>query len=285
MPVEPWPETLRGPLRRPAALRPRRHRRDRGARPHRPVGALPARVGSGPQPARSATPTTASPSTGTCSRPRPTPPRSPTGSSGPTCWWSARCCTTSARAGPATTPRSAWSWSPRSAPAWASTPPTPRCSSTCAATTCCCPTSPPAATSPTRPPSPRSPTRSATRSGCTCSPRSPRPTRWPPGRRRGARGRPSWSASWSAGSTTTSRAATQSSLSTIEFPERPAGRASWPRARRVVEASGAHGHRHHAPTGPACSAGWPGVLALARPRGPVRRRGAGRRHGARAASR
>ncbi len=42
----------------------------------------------------------------------------------PTCCWSVPGCTTSARATPATTPRWAWSWSPRSAGAWASTPTT-----------------------------------------------------------------------------------------------------------------------------------------------------------------
>ena len=64
---------------------------------------------------RSATPTTASPSTGTCGRRPPTPPPSPTASTGPTCSCSGRCSTTSARATPATTPRRGWRSSPRSA--------------------------------------------------------------------------------------------------------------------------------------------------------------------------
>ena len=55
------------------------------------------------------------------------------------------------------------------------------------ATTCCCPTSPPAATSTTPPPSTRVAERRRRRATpSSCSPRSPRPTRWPPARRRGA---------------------------------------------------------------------------------------------------
>ena len=70
----------------------------------------------------SATRTTGSPSTGTSSRPRPTPPPWPTGSTAPTCCCSGPCSTTSARASPATTPRSAWWWRPTSPPGWASPP-------------------------------------------------------------------------------------------------------------------------------------------------------------------
>ena len=105
---------------RPAARGPRRHPRARGARPAGPDHAHAARVGARRGPARSATPTTASPSTGTCGRRRPTRPSSPTGSPGPTCSCSAPCCTTSARATRATTPTSASSWSSASGPAWAS---------------------------------------------------------------------------------------------------------------------------------------------------------------------
>ena len=76
-----------------------------------PARAAAARVGAGPVAGRSATPTTASPSTGTCGRRRPTPPSSPTGSRGPTSSCSARSSTTSARGTRATTPRSASSWS------------------------------------------------------------------------------------------------------------------------------------------------------------------------------
>ena len=60
-------------VRRAAAGRPAGHRRHRDARPARAVRAHPPRVGAGAQPSRSATPTTASPSTGTCARRRPTP--------------------------------------------------------------------------------------------------------------------------------------------------------------------------------------------------------------------
>ena len=73
------------------------------------------------------------------------------GSTGPTCCWSARCCTTSARAGRATTPRRAWPWSPTWRRGWASARPTSRCSSPWSGTTCCCRTRPPVATSTTRP--------------------------------------------------------------------------------------------------------------------------------------
>ena len=75
------------------------------------------------------------------------------------------------------------------------------------ATTCCSPTSPPGATSTTRPPSRGWPRPSATCSPWGCWPPSPRPTPWPPARPRGARGRPSSSATSSAGSPTSSAAA------------------------------------------------------------------------------
>ena len=94
----------------------------------------------------SATPTTASPSTGTSGRRRPTPPTSPSACTGPTCSCSARCSTTWARATPVTTPRSGWcSWT-ASATAWACPRRTSRCSSPSSATTSCCRTWPPAAT-------------------------------------------------------------------------------------------------------------------------------------------
>ena len=118
-------------LRRAARRRAGRHRRSsrRSTSGACWTRLLPG-VGGGPQPARSATPTTASPSTGTCARRPPRPPRWPAGCAGPTCCSSARCSTTSARATPATTPRSASSSSARSAPAWASRPTTSTCSST-----------------------------------------------------------------------------------------------------------------------------------------------------------
>ena len=114
------------------------------------------------------------------------------------CW--ARCCTTWARATRATTPWSAWSSSSASATGWASRrsdvevlraarPPhlllpdvaTRRDLSDDATITRCR-------------------RRPSAHSACwSCWPRSPRPTRWPPARRRGARGRPSWSRSWSTG--------------------------------------------------------------------------------------
>ena len=68
-------QETRGLFADAAARRPPGHRRDRDARPAGPVGAHPARVGAGAQPSPSATPTTASPSTGTCARRRPTRPR------------------------------------------------------------------------------------------------------------------------------------------------------------------------------------------------------------------
>ena len=55
------------------------------------------------------------------------------------------------------------------------------------------------ATSPIRPRSDSWRTPSATRTPSSCCTRSPRPTRWRPGRRRGARGRRSWSPNSSRG--------------------------------------------------------------------------------------
>ena len=69
--------------RRPAPARATGDRRARGARPAGHPRAPAARSGSRCAVARSATPTTASPSTGTCGRRRPTPPRWPTGSTRP----------------------------------------------------------------------------------------------------------------------------------------------------------------------------------------------------------
>ena len=71
--------------RRPAPAGTPGDRRPRGARPAGHPRAPACRSGRRCAAGRSATPTTASPSTGTCGRRRPTPPRSPTGSSGPTC--------------------------------------------------------------------------------------------------------------------------------------------------------------------------------------------------------
>ena len=96
---DPWPaEARRGARRRccwrgPPAIRVVEALDQRGL-----LDADAARVGAGALASRSATPTTASPSTGTCARRPPTPPRWPSGSTGPTCWCSARCSTTSARA-------------------------------------------------------------------------------------------------------------------------------------------------------------------------------------------
>ena len=55
------------------------------------------------------------------------------------------------------------------------------------------------ATCPTTSPSTPSPRPSVTPASWSCWPRSPRPTRSPPDRRRGAPGRPSWSPSWPTG--------------------------------------------------------------------------------------
>ncbi len=55
-------------------------------------------------------------------------------------------------------------------------------------------------------------------------PRSPRPTRSPPDPRPGAPGRPTWSASWCAGSTTTSPVATSPPSPASSSPTPPSGR-------------------------------------------------------------
>ena len=141
--------------------------------------------------ARSATRSTASPSTVTCSR------RSASaadagrsGRAGPTCCSWARCCTTSARAGPGDHtdngielardrrhPHGLRRRRRRRARRPGAPPPAPARAS------------PPGATSTTPPPSRRWPTPSAPRTPSTCWPRSPRPTRSPPVPRRGATGR------------------------------------------------------------------------------------------------
>ena len=148
---------------------------------------------------RSATPTTASPSIGTSARWLPTPPSSPIVWTGRTCSWWVPSSTTWARASPATTPRPASCWPSSSVPAWGSTRTTRPCWWTWSATTCSCLTWPSVATSTIRPPSGAWPRRWATCGGSTCSPRSPKPTRWPPVRPRGATGRPGCCAtSWPA---------------------------------------------------------------------------------------
>ena len=113
-----------GAVRRAAARRPPGHRRDRDARPARPLGAHPPRVGAEPQPApaqrlsplhRRPAPVRDGGRGGRARRPgRPARPARA----------SARCSTTSARAIRATTSRSASSSCRASAPAWATTPTT-----------------------------------------------------------------------------------------------------------------------------------------------------------------
>ena len=140
---------------------------------------------------RSATPTTASPSTGTSGRPPPTPPPSPTASTGPTCSCSARCSTTSARATRATTRRPGWRSSRDIGPRLGLPPDDvddarARWSQHHLLL--------PDVADPPRPhrpgDDPQGRRRGRRRRDCSscCTP-SPRPTRWRPGRRRGARGR------------------------------------------------------------------------------------------------
>ena len=90
---------------RRAARRRRRHgAAGRAARRARPPRAVTCPSGTRCAAARSATRSTASPSTVTCSRRWRAPTSSSGRCAGPTCCSSARCCTTSARAVPATTP-------------------------------------------------------------------------------------------------------------------------------------------------------------------------------------
>ena len=185
----PRPRRARPPARqraRPAAGLgdPRRGRR--ASRPSCPSG---SRSGCCRTPRRS----TASPSTGTSWRPAPRPAPSSAASAGPTCCWSPRCCTTSARARCTTTRSPASPWPARSWPGWASPTSTPRWwPPSCAGTSCSRTSRPPATPTTRRPPPSCSPT-SPTRPASSCCARSPRPTPGPPRRRPGRRGGRRWS--------------------------------------------------------------------------------------------
>ena len=136
----------------------------------------------------SATRSTSTTSTATSCAPLPTPTSSCARSAGPTCCSSARCCTTSARAIPATTPTSASRSSMWRCRAWASPTTTRRWCARWSSTTSCSPRPRPGATCPIREPLPTSPPPSTTSNGCSCCARSPRPTAWRRARRRGRRG-------------------------------------------------------------------------------------------------
>ena len=99
---------------------------------------------------RSTTRYTASPSTGTCSRPPRRPPGSPGRSTAPTCCCSEHCCTTSARVTRATTLSSARCMPSGSHGAWGLAPMTPSRSPRSCAIICCCRTRRRAVTSTTR---------------------------------------------------------------------------------------------------------------------------------------
>ena len=176
--------------------RPPRHPGHRGARPERLLVPAAARVGAGPQPA-------AAQRLPPLHR-RPAPVRDrrqrrrarPTGSTGPTCSWSAPCSTTSARAtrGDHTEVGIELVAHDRAAPRVPAG--RRRRARRWCATTCCCPTWPPAATSTTTRPSRRWPRRSASIGHAQAARRAHRGRlAWPPVRRRGDRGRPSWSPS------------------------------------------------------------------------------------------
>ena len=111
-------------------------------------------------------------------------------STGPTSSCSGRCSTTSARATRAITPTPAWRWCGEIGPRLGLPRRRrrhPRADG--AAPPAAARRRHPARPRPTRPRSARSPTPSATPRRWTCCTPSPRPTRWPPARRRGARGR------------------------------------------------------------------------------------------------
>ncbi len=100
--------------------------------------------------ARNAIPCTGSRSTGTCWRQRHMPPSTPVTWRVRTCCWWARCCTTSARAIPATIRWSVPNTPNGSRPAWASRPRTSQRSPRSPGIICCCRTPRRAATSTTR---------------------------------------------------------------------------------------------------------------------------------------
>ena len=256
----PWPDAVRAALRRPAPGRAPRHPGDRGARPAGPVGARAARVGGrAEQAAAQRLPPLhrrPAPDGDGRQRRRPRRPHRPARPARAR----ARCSTTSARATPATTPRWASSCSPpsgrgmgfaarrRGGAAGDGAPP-------------------PAAARRRHPARPRRPRHHrhtwprpwATRSPSACWPRSPRPTAWPPARRPGAAGRPSWSATWCAAPATCSAAA----------PPRRCARTSRPRSTSSCCAAGAAGAPRRrrrltvvAPDRPGLFSRVAGVLAL-----------------------
>ena len=197
----PWTDEGRQLLRRAAAAPGAPAiAGDRGARPAWASGCGCCPSGSPCAASPSATPTTASPSIGTsceaaAERRRAGRPRRPSGPAG------GRHAAARHRQGLPRRPHRGRHRAarPTSARAWA-TPPTT--SAVAAghgrATTCCSPTSRPAATSTTTARIARGRRRGRRRCGrCACSPRSPRPTRSPPARRRGTAGRRGWSTSWS----------------------------------------------------------------------------------------
>ena len=187
---EPWPRAALGELLSLLGTGRAHGRRRRVAGPDRAVGAAVPGVGRGARPAAARPRATSGPSTGTSSRPARRRPGSRPGWPGRTCCCSARCCTTSARAAAATTPWSGSRWPARSGGGWAvaesdvdllgamvrhhlllphtatrrdlDDPATvTRVLRHLDGTRCCC---------------------------WTCSTRSPRRTRWPPGPGCGARG-------------------------------------------------------------------------------------------------
>ena len=258
---------------------------DRGARPARAVGADPSRSGSRCGRGRSATRTTASPSTGTC-------------------------CETAANAAalvdrvdrpdllvlgallhdigkgvPGRPHRGRHrARRPTSARAWASRRTTSTCSPSWCATTCCCPTSPPAATSTTPRPSRGSPSG---RRRCStlqllaalteADSLATGPAAWGPWKARARR------AARRPRRPTCSGRRAPSEHRRDDVPDRAtSSRGSWPAATGRSTGDGDRAHRRRPPTGPGLFSRVAGRARAARPRRvsappPLERR----RHGAR----
>ena len=288
-PAAPWTPATRRRARRPAARRPAGARAARSARPAGRLGALHPRVAAACAASRSATPTTASRSTGTCGRPRSVPARSSGRVGRPDLLVLAGLLHDIGKGEPGDhTDNGVRMLATIGAAAWGSTTATPRSSWRCAATTCCWRTWPPGATSTTPPPSTGSPQAVGEPRGAGAAGRPHR------GRLAGHRsgglerleGRPGAGAGRPA--STTCSGGGEAHEVADEFPAAEQ-RALLAAGRQAVVRRGRHASPSSPPTGRACSAGSPGCCrctgsGCSTPRSPPRAAGPSRCSGSSRAS-